>query len=98
MTSADDESATSIADTIRDFAVRVSLGNTKAAPDRLRRVADGLHKLADRAEAAEADARRYRWLRDRPDGWRVMKFDGFGLDLDHVIDDAIDAELAKEGK
>ena len=43
---------------------------------------EAFREVCARMKAAEADARRYRWLRDKDAWWRA----------------AIDAELAKEGK
>lgn len=53
--------------------------------------ADQLARVLDRLEAAEADAARYRWLRELPNADSLnVRF--MGCDLDMVIDAAMQAK------
>lgn len=64
-----------------------------ANPARISRILDAMDALRARLEAAEADARRYRWLRldERAD----VRIVGIGRRMGHDLDAAIDAALAE---
>jgi (p)ppGpp synthase/HD superfamily hydrolase len=59
-------------------------------------IASAHNKWKARAEAAEADARRYRWLRAVGDRQDLVWATAWGSPEE--VDAAIDAELAKEGE
>ena len=80
-----------IADEIRALAARCALLDAT--------VADAIFAIADRVEAVEREAARYRWLRDArytaaPSGslvdlWLFSRPTSSGAGIDSAIDDAI---------